>query len=122
MSDPNILRNEELETHDIKSIVNALRKFNQERDWEQFHDGKNLALSLSIEAAELNEAFLWKNADEVSVLKIKEELADVFLCAFMLADKYQLDVKSICMDKLKRNAEKYPIEKAKGTAKKYTEL
>lgn len=106
----------------MKDIIESLRKFNQERDWEQFHDGKNLALSLSIEAAELNEAFLWKNADDVNVLKIKEELADVLLCAFMLADKYQLDVKTICMDKLKRNAEKYPIEKARGTAKKYTEL
>ena len=106
----------------MKDILESLRKFNQERDWEQFHDGKNLALSLSIEAAELNEAFLWKISENADILKIKEELADVFLCAFMLADKYQLDVKSICMDKLKRNADKYPIEKAKGSAKKYTEL
>lgn len=106
----------------MKDIIESLRKFNQERDWEQFHDGKNLALSLSIEAAELNEAFLWKISENADILKIKEELADVFLCAFMLADKYQLDVKSICMDKLKRNANKYPIEKAKGSAKKYTEL
>ena len=106
----------------MKDIIESLRKFNQERDWEQFHDGKNLALSLSIEAAQLNEAFLWKISENADILKIKEELADVFLCAFMLADKYQLDVKSICMDKLKRNANKYPIEKAKGSAKKYTEL
>ena len=106
----------------MKDIIESLRKFNQERDWEQFHDGKNLALSLSIEAAELNEAFLWKISENADILKIKEELADVFLCAFMLADKYQLDVKSICMDKLKCNADKYPIEKAKGSAKKYTEL
>jgi len=106
----------------MKDIIESLRKFNQERDWEQFHDGKNLALSLSIEAAELNEAFLWKISENADILKIKEELADVFLCAFMLADKYQLDVKSICLDKLKRNADKYPIEKAKGSAKKYTEL
>lgn len=106
----------------MKDIIESLRKFNQERDWEQFHDGKNLALSLSIEAAELNEAFLWKISENADILKIKEELADVFLCAFMLADKYQLDVRSICMDKLKRNADKYPIEKAKGSAKKYTEL
>lgn len=106
----------------MKDIIESLRKFNQERDWEQFHDGKNLALSLSIEAAELNEAFLWKISENADILKIKEELADVFLCAFMLADKYQLDVKSICLDKLKRNADKYPIEKAKGSVKKYTEL
>lgn len=103
-------------------IIRHIREFNQERDWEQFHDGKNLALSLSIEAAELNEIFLWKKSEEADTSKIKEELADVFLCAFMLADKYQLDVKSICIDKLKKNAEKYPVEKAKGSAKKYTEL
>lgn len=106
----------------VDEIMTKLRKFNQERDWEQFHDGKNLALSLSIEAAELNEAFLWKSSEDVEVNKVIEELADVFLCAFMLADKYNLDVKEICLNKIKRNAEKYPIEKSKGIAKKYTEL
>jgi MazG nucleotide pyrophosphohydrolase domain. len=103
-------------------IIQLLRKFNQERDWEQFHDAKNLALALSIEASELNEAFLWKSPEEVDVDKIKEELADVFLYALMIVDKYNLDVHDICMQKIKKNSEKYPVEKAKGVSKKYKEL
>lgn len=107
---------------EIENIISKLREFNEERDWEQFHDSKNLALALSIEAGELNEAFLWKKAEDANEDKIKEELADVFLYAFMLADKYNLDVNKICMDKINRNAEKYPVEKSKGSSKKYTEL
>lgn len=106
----------------MDEIIEALRKFNKERNWEQFHDGKNLALALSIEASELNEAYLWKNVDDVNIDKIKEELADVFLCAFMIADKYKLDVKEICLKKISRNAEKYPVSKCIGSSKKYTEL
>lgn len=105
-----------------QEITEALRKFTRERDWEQFHDAKNLALGLSIEAAELNEAFLWKKPEEASREKVAEELADVFLFAFMLADKYGFDPRTICLDKIARNAAKYPPEKARGLAKKYTEL
>lgn len=105
-----------------EEITAALRKFTRERDWEQFHDAKNLALGLSIEAAELNEAFLWKSPEEASPEQVAEELADVFLFAFMLADKYGLDPRTICLDKIRRNAAKYPPEKARGSAKKYTEL
>lgn len=108
--------------NDIEEICSALDRFNKERDWDQFHDGKNLALALSIEAAELNEVFLWKEAEEADVEKIKEELADVLNYGFMLADRYHLDVKEICLSKIHRNAEKYPADKAKGSAKKYTEL
>lgn len=107
---------------DIFEITRMLRQFNQERDWEQFHDAKNMALSISIEAAELNECFLWKSADEANRDKVEEELADVFLCAIMLADKFGFDVKDICMKKIARNAQKYPVEKAKGKATKYNEL
>ena len=103
-------------------IVNKLRDFNNERDWEQFHDAKNLALSISIEASELNECFLWKNADEADRTKVEEELADVFLCAIMLADKYDIDIKDICLKKIEKNSHKYPVEKAKGKATKYDEL
>lgn len=106
----------------MEEIIQALRKFNRERDWEKFHDAKNLALDLSIEVAELNEVFLWKRSEDADPEKIREELADVFLSAFMLADKYGLDVKEICLAKLLRNAQKYPVEKAKGNCKKYTEL
>ena len=107
---------------DIDEILAELRKFNQERDWDQFHNGKDLAVALSVEAAELLEAFLWKDAAAASKDKVKEELADVLNSAFQLADRYNLDIKQIMLDKIKRNAEKYPVDKAKGSAKKYNEL
>jgi len=107
---------------DIQEILNELRRFNAERDWDQFHNGKDLAVALSIEASELLEAFLWKTAEEAQLSKIKEELADVLNYAFQMADRYQLDIKQIMLDKLAKNAAKYPVEKAKGSAKKYNEL
>ncbi len=107
---------------DIEQILNALRSFNAERDWDQFHNGKDLAIGLSIEASELLECFLWKNPEEAPVDRIQEELADVLNYAFQMADKYNLDIKQIMLDKISRNARKYPVEKAKGTAKKYNEL
>ena len=107
---------------DLEELRKAIVKFTQERDWDQFHNGKDLALALSIEASELNEAFLWKDAQDVNVEKIKEELADIFNYAILIADKYDLDIKQIVLDKLRRNAEKYPVEKAYGSAKKYNEL
>ena len=108
--------------NDIEAIVQSLIKFRNDRDWEQFHNPKDLALALSVEAAELLELFLWKNAEEANKDKVKEELADVFAFAFLLADKYGFDVKQIVLEKVKRDGEKYPVEKSKGTAKKYDEL
>ena len=107
---------------DLEELRKAIVQFTQERDWDQFHNGKDLALALSIEAAELNEAFLWKDAKDVNVDKVKEELADIFNYAILIADKYDLDIKQIVLDKLRRNAEKYPVDKAYGSAKKYNEL
>lgn len=107
---------------DIIEIVDELVKFRNERDWEQFHNSKDLALAISIEANELLELFLWKHPEEADKEKIKEELADVFAFAFLLAEKHGVDVKQIVLDKLKSNAIKYPVEKAKGSAKKYNEL
>lgn len=107
---------------DIMEIMEQIVSFTKERDWDQFHNGKDLALALSIEAAELNEAFLWKKAEEVNIEKIKEELADIFNYAFLIANKYDLDIKKIISDKITNNANKYPIEKSKGSARKYTEL
>ena len=107
---------------DLEVLRQAIVKFTQERDWDQFHNGKDLALALSIEASELNEAFLWKQAEDVNVEKVKEELADIVNYAILIADKYNLDIKEIVLDKLKRNAEKYPVDKAYGSAKKYNEL
>lgn len=106
----------------MKEIIDALIKFRNERDWEQFHNPKDLALAINVEAGELLELFLWKNQSEANPNKVKEELADVFAFAFLLADKYKFDVKEIILDKIKNNAEKYPIDKAKGNAKKYDEL
>ncbi len=107
---------------DLEELRRAIVSFTEERNWDQFHNGKDLALALSIEASELNEAYLWKEASEVDVDKVKEELADIINYAILIADKYGLDIKQIVMDKLKRNAEKYPVEKAYGNARKYDEL
>lgn len=106
----------------MHEITQALLEFRNARDWEQFHNPKDLALAINVEAGELLELFLWKNAEEANLEKVKEELADVFAFAFLLADKYQLDVKEIVLEKIKKNGEKYPVDKAKGTAKKYNEL
>ena len=107
---------------DIEQLLEELRCFNRERDWDQFHNGKDLAIGLSIEASELLELFLWKDPEAVNQDKIREELADVLNYAFQMADKYGLDIKEIMQEKIRRNAEKYPVEKARGSAKKYNEL
>ena len=107
---------------DIELIQDELRRFNQERDWDQFHNGKDLAVGISVEAAELLEAFLWKKPEDASIDKIREELADVLNYAFQMADKYNLDIKEIMLDKIRKNAAKYPVDKSKGSAKKYNEL
>jgi NTP pyrophosphatase (non-canonical NTP hydrolase) len=105
-----------------EEIIQALLKFRNDRDWEQFHNSKDLALAISIESAELLELFLWKKAEDVNTEKVKEELADIFSFAFLLAEKYGFDVREIVLNKIKTNGDKYPIDKAKGTSKKYDEL
>lgn len=110
---------------DIKDITSALIVFRDERDWSQFHDSKNLATAISIEAAELNELFLWKGVEEsekVERKRIEEELADVFAYSFLLAEKHGFDVKEIVLDKIKSNSQKYPVSKSKGRADKYSNL
>ena len=110
---------------DIQELIDLLVEFRDERDWGQFHDSKNLALALSIEAAELNELFLWKKeaeAEEVDRERLKEELADVLAYALMLAERHQLDVGQIVKDKIIKNAGKYPVEQAKGSSDKYDKL
>ena len=110
---------------EIKEMTDALIKFRDERDWQQFHDSKNLAAAISIEAAELNELFLWKDVKEsesVDKEKIKEELADILAFSFLLANKHKLNVKEIVLQKIIKNAQKYPVDKSKGSAKKYNEL
>ncbi len=107
---------------DIDEITEALRNFRDERDWAQFHNPKDLAAALSIEAGELLECFLWKAHAEADMAKVKEELADVLAFALLLAEHYKLDVRQVVLDKIAKNALKYPVAKAKGSAKKYTEL
>ena len=108
--------------NDIKEITEALLRFRNERDWEQFHNAKDLALALSVEANELLELFLWKNAEEADPARVREELADVLAYAFLLADKYGFDVKEMVLDKIAQNEQKYPVDKAKGNAGKYDQL
>ncbi|MDA9817394.1 nucleotide pyrophosphohydrolase [bacterium] len=110
---------------DYNEVIRQLKEFRDERDWKQFHDSKNLATAISIEAAELNELYLWKTikeSEEVDVEKIKEELADILSFSFLLAEKHGLDPFEIVAEKIKVNAKKYPVDKAKGTATKYTDL
>ena len=107
---------------DFESMKAKVKQFTIDRDWDQFHNGKDLAIALSGEASELLNAFLWKKPEDVNIEKVKEELADVFNYAFLIADKYNLDIEEIMDEKLRINGEKYPVDKAKGTAKKYNEL
>ena len=109
-------------TSDINEITGALLHFRDERDWGQFHNPKDLAAALSIEAGELLECFLWKSHGGADTTRVKEELADVFAYGLLLARHYGLDVKKIVLDKIAQNAQKYPVDKARGSAKKYTEL
>lgn len=108
-----------------RNVIDKLIKFRDERDWEQFHDSKNLAVAISIEASELNELFLWKSTEQsnkVEIERIKEELADILSFSFLLAEKHGLDPFDIVSEKIKRNGEKYPVEKAKGKSDKYDQL
>ena len=110
---------------EINEIMEALLKFRDERNWSQFHNIKDLALALSIEAAELNELFLWKNEDELEKTdpgKIQDELADILSYAFLISEKYNFDIRKIMLEKINKNKKKYPIEKSLGNAKKYNEL
>lgn len=107
---------------DIKTVMHTLLNFRDERDWAQFHNPKDLALALNVEAGELLECYLWKSAEQADVDQVKDELADVLSFALLLADHYGFDVAQIIQEKIAKNALKYPIDKSKGQAKKYTEL
>lgn len=109
-------------SQELQSLTEALLRFRNERDWGQFHNPKDLAAGLSIEAAELLECYLWKQADEAREEKVREELADVFAFALMLAHHYRFDVSQIVLEKIAKNAQKYPVEKSRGSARKYDEL
>ena len=108
--------------NEFKELMAEIDRFTEERDWDQFHNPKDLAVALSIEASELLELYLWKNPEDARVDKVREELADVINYAFLLASKYGFDIPEIVREKLQKNAAKYPVDKAKGVATKYNEL
>lgn len=108
-----------------QETINQVLKFRDDRNWRQFHNPKDLALSISLEAAELLEVFQWSGSDtmcESKKDKIREELADVLNYCILMVDVWGLDMDEIVQEKIKRNNAKYPIEKAKDSAKKYDEL
>ena len=108
-----------------QETIDQVLKFRDDRDWKQFHNPKDLAISISLEAAELLEVFQWSAGDvncEDKMDKIREELADVLNYCILMADACNLDLDEIIQAKVKRNNEKYPVEKALGCKKKYTEL
>jgi NTP pyrophosphatase (non-canonical NTP hydrolase) len=114
----------------VAELKGMVKRFSEERDWDQFHNAKDLAIGMVTEASELLEIFRFKSekeADELfntqdSAQRIRDELSDVFYFAFRLAQKYNIDISSSLKEKIEQNARKYPIEKARGSNKKYTEL
>jgi dCTP diphosphatase len=113
---------------EIKAIIAKIKKFRDQRDWMQFHNHKDMALSLVLEASEVLEHFQWKSPEEVNehgkVCKneISEELADVALYLFELSDNLGIDISKAIIKKLRKNAKKYPVKKAKGKHTKYNKL
>jgi len=107
---------------EIKQLTDAVLRFRDARDWAQFHNAKDLAAGLSIEASELLECFLWKDAKAADPTKIKEEIADVLIYTLLLAHESKIDLADAVRAKLKRNSEKYPVDKAKGRSDKYDKL
>ena len=116
------------EKHTLGSLADRIRAFSLERDWDQFHSPKNLAMAMVSEVGELVEHFQWLTEEQSRHIKkeklpdIEEELADVLIYLVRLADKLDVDLIAVANKKIDRNAEKYPVEKARGSAKKYTEL
>ena len=114
--------------HGLTQLRDALRKFADERDWDQYHSPKNLASALAVEAAELLERFQWLTEDQsrhlppAELAKVREEMADVLNYLVRLADKLDVNLLEAARDKIKVNALKYPADKARGSARKYSEL
>ena len=115
-------------TSKLEDVQQKIIAFRNERDWAQFHDPKNLAEALSIEAGELLENFLWKTTEQSRKLtaeelkNVKEELADIFIFLTYLSEEYKIDLLKEVGSKTEQNASKYPVEKAKGSNRKYTSL
>ena len=113
---------------DIEKLQLKLREFAKERDWEQFHNPKNLTMALSVEVAELVEIFQWSNSgglEEVKDLKIRkdieEEIADIFNYLLKICDCLEIDLEKVALEKIAANEKKYPVDKFKGSSKKYNQ-
>ena len=114
-----------MENNMTQETINQILKFRDDRDWKQFHNPKDLAISISLEASELLEVFQWSEADTSSnnkIEEIKEELADVVNYCVLMADACGLDLDEIVQTKIEKNNEKYPVEKSKGKSDKYDKL
>ncbi len=119
-----------MENINTKLILDEIHKFVRDRDWDQFHSVKNLSMALSVESSELLEIFQWMSEQQSnqvgtnseSLGKVKDELADIFYYLLRISSKLNIDLEDALMQKMQKNAEKYPIEKSKGLAKKYTEI
>lgn len=101
----------------MKKIIKKIKSFVQARNWEQYHTSSELARALNIEASELSELYLWGKTP--SSERLREELADVLIYALMLADKNDININTAILDKIEKNAKKYPVQEYKGTNKKY---
>lgn len=112
---------------ELEELRDAIRRFSEERDWDQFHSPKNLSMALSVEASELLENFQWLSEQESQCLSqeklsaVKKEMADVFIYLIRLADKLDVDLIAVAKEKVAENAKKYSVDKSKGNAKKYNE-
>ena len=111
-----------IDSNPIKSILKLLDNFRNDRDWVKYHSSKNLSMAIGAEAGELLDLFLWDREKSVDSEKVKNELADIFTYMIYLADNWKIDLLDAVVEKLVINNEKYPIEKSKGTAKKYDEF
>lgn len=112
-------------SNDINELKALILEFRQKRDWKQFHKIKDLLIGLGIEVSELNELFLWKNEQEVNEIpkeKIADEIADIFIFLTYICDEFGIDIESAVKNKVKKNDIKYPVDKSKGSNKKYNEL
>jgi len=114
--------------NELDQIKHRLREFAEARDWEQFHSPKNLSMALSAEVAEIVEHFQWlteeqsKNLPKDKLDEVKTELADTLIYLVRLADKLDIDLLEAAQNKIEINEQKYPVDKSRGNAKKYTEL
>ncbi len=110
-----------MDNQTLTSLTKKVLKFRDDRNWAQFHTGKDIAMDLSVEAAEVLELFLWKKDNDINTEKLKDELGDVFYALLLLADHYQIDVETALTDKLKKNEQKYPVEIFRDSNRKYNE-